>query len=415
MSVTLPQIIELIEYVPNSLGRTLLPDAVGEMLWRNYNTQVSVEFPSPKTDNHWRLTSQGWVGHIPLTPDFHLALRPKVKLSNLFRMLEYTYDLKGFRFLEGLVDCQTLLEFYERLADILARRILKRSRQGFYCAYVSKTERLPHVRGRINVRQLVTRPWDTKIQCQYEQHTADLEDNQIIAWTLWQIVHSGLCTERVMPTLRTAYHSLQRLVTLQPCNPRSCIGRRYNRLNQDYHPLHALCRFFLEHIAPSHETGTNAMLPFLVNLSQLYERFVAEWLKAHRETLLLPFSLDIQSQERIYLGQQQELYLDIDLVIYDLRTGIARYVLDTKYKTASRALTSDINQMVAYAEAKGCHQAILIYPSPLAEPLNIKVGSIQIRSLTFSLEGDLEQAGYHFLQDVLKTDSVVGYRDPRTL
>lgn len=404
MSVTSPQIIELTEYVPKLLPRTLLPDAVGEMLWRDYGTQVNVDFPSPKTGDRWRLTAQGWVGHIPLTSDFHIALRPKVKLGNLLGMLEYAYDLKSFRFLEGLVDCQTLLEFYERLADILARRILNRGRQGFYCAYIPKTEHLPYVRGRIDVRQMLTRPWDTKVQCHYEEHTADVEDNQILAWTLWCIARSGLCTERVTPTVRRAYHLLQGLVTSQQCNSRTCIGRQYNRLNEDYRPLHALCRFFLEHIAPSHETGANATLPFLVNMSQLYERFVALWLKAHREKVLLRQALDIQSQERVYLGQGQALYFDIDLVIYNTATGIARYVLDTKYKAASKPATADINQMVAYAEVKGCQEAILIYPTPLAEPLNIKVGSIRVRSLTFSLAGDLEQAGYDFLQNLLGVD-----------
>ncbi|NMG06089.1 restriction endonuclease [Brasilonema sp. UFV-L1] len=404
MSVTSPQIIELTEYVPKLLGRLRLPDAVGEMLWRDYDTQVSVDFPSPKTGDRWRLTPQGWVGHILLTPDFHIALRPKVKLGNILRMLEYAYDLKSFRFLSGLVDCQTLLEFYERLADILARRILNRSRQGFYCAYIPKTEHLPYVRGRIDVRLLVTRPWDTKIQCHYEEHTTDVEENQILAWTLWCIARSGLCTESVMPTVRRAYHLLQGLVTLQPCNSRICVGRQYNRLNEDYRPLHALCRFFLEQTAPSHETGINATLPFLVNMSQLYEHFVAEWLKAHRETALLTQALDIQSQERVYLDQSKALYFDIDLVLYDLATGMVRYVLDTKYKAASKPATADINQMVAYAEAKGCQEAILIYPMPLAEPLNIKIGRIRIRSLTFSLAGDLEQAGYRFLQDLLETD-----------
>ena len=286
-----------------------------------------------------------------------------------------------------------------RSADILARRILNRGRQGFYCAYIPSTEHLPYVRGRIDIRQMVTRPWDTKIQCHYEEHTADVEDNQILSWTLWCIARS-LCTERVMPTVRRAYHLLQGLVTLQQCNPRTCIGRQYNRLNEDYRPLHALCYFFLEHIAPSHETGANATLPFLVNMPQLYESFVALWLIANRETVLKEKSLDILCQKRVYLDRA--LYFDIDLVLYDVETEKVKYVLDTKYKAASKPTTADISQMVAYAEATGCQEAILIYPTSLTEPLNIRVGSIRVRSLTFSLTGDLEQAGYNFLQDLLE-------------
>ena len=393
--------IELTEYSPVWLAPQDIPNALGEALWRSYRTQVAVDFPSPKTDDRWRLTAQGWVGHIPLTPDFHIALRPKVQLSNLLRMLEYAYDLKSFRFLEGLVECQTLEGFYGRLADILSRRILERGRQGFYCAYLPKTERLPYVRGRINVRQVIAKPWDTKVQCDYEEHTADVEENQILAWTLWCIAHNGLCTERVMPRVRRAYHLLQGLVTLQPYSPQACVGRQYNRLNEDYRLLHALCRFFLEQSGASHEIGDRTMLPFLVDMARLYERFVAEWLKAHRETALLPQALDVKSQERVYFGQGKALYFDIDLVLQDITTAVARYVLDTKYKAPTAPASSDIAQVVAYAQAKGCQEAILVYPTPLSEQLDIRVGSIRIRSLIFSLAGDLEEAGYSFVHNLL--------------
>lgn len=403
MSAASPRIIELVEYSPVLLARSEIPDAVGEALWHNYETQVAVDFPSPKTGNRWRLTARGWVGHIPLTPDFHFALRPKVQLGNLLRMLEYAYDLKSFRFLEGLFDCQSLEEFYERLADILASRILNRGRQGFYCAYLPKTEYLPYVRGRINVREVISKPWNIKVRCDYDEHTVDIEENQILAWTVWCIARSGLCTERVLPTVRRAYHLLQGLVTLQPKSPQVCVGRQYNRLNEDYRLLHALCRFFLEQMGPSYEMGERPMLPFLVDMARLYERFVAEWLKAHREAALLPQGLDIKSQERLYVGEGKDIYFDIDLVLQDVATGGAKYVLDTKYKAPTAPASSDIAQVVAYAEAKGCQEAILVYPIPLVEPLDIRVGRIRIRSLTFSIAGDLEQAGYKFLEDLLGT------------
>lgn len=76
-------------------------------------------------------------------------------------------------------------------------------------------------------------------------------------------------------------------------------------------------------------------------------------------------------------------------------------MLDTKYKAPTAPASSDIAQVVAYAEATGCEEAILVYPMALVEPLDIRVGRIRIRSLTFSLAGDLEQAGYRFLEDVL--------------
>ena len=41
---------------------------------------------------------------------------------------------------------------------------------------------------------------------------------------------------------------------------------------------------------------------------------------------------------------------------------------------------------------------MLIYPTPLSKPLDITIRDIRIRSLTFALDGDLEQAGQAFLR-----------------
>jgi hypothetical protein len=100
---------------------------------------------------------------------------------------------------------------------------------------------------------------------------------------------------------------LQGAVRTYPVGPESCDGRTYNRLNADYEPMHALCRFFLSNSGPTHERGDRAMLPFLVNMSRLYELFVSEWLKAH-----LPDVVSLVPQERAYLDDTSGLYFDID-------------------------------------------------------------------------------------------------------
>jgi 5-methylcytosine-specific restriction enzyme subunit McrC len=389
-------IIELTEYVPRQLEREEITPAIEEALWRNYRNQVKVESPSFRTGGKWQLTSQGWVGHIPLTPEFHLALLPKVQLKNLFGMLEYAYQLKSksFRFLEGLIDCQSIEDFYSQLAHLLTRRILDRGRKGFYRAYVPKTGQLAYVRGRLNIRQAIQKPWDVKLSCHYEEHSGDIEENQILAWTLFIIGRSGLCSERVSPTVRQAYHTLQGFVTLQPRSAEDCIGRVYNRLNEDYRLLHALCRFFLESSGASHERGDRTMLPFLVDMARLYELFVAEWLKAH-----LPQHLLLKFQEQVNISKT--LHFKTDLVLYDISTGTTRYILDTKYKTPKQPAADDIAQVVAYAVSKDCHEGILVYPEDLTHPLNVLVGDIQVRSLTFSLKDDLDRAGQDFLQNLL--------------
>jgi 5-methylcytosine-specific restriction enzyme subunit McrC len=369
---------------------------LGEAIWREYGSQVAVEFPSPKTDYQWELTARGWVGYIPLSSELGLSLQPRVSLDNLFRMLEYAYRLESFRFLDDLMGVHSLEEFYERLANILAKRVLDRSRQGFYRAYLPESEELPYVRGRLDVRRFIEKPWSAKLRCHYEEHTADVEENQILAWTLRRIARSGICSNRVQPTIRRAYRSLHGLASLQPFSPQDCVGRVYTRLNDDYHPMHALCRFFLEHSGPTHEVGDRTIMPFLVNMARLFELFVAEWLRAH-----LPQELMLSVQEKVSIGKAETIDFNIDLVLSDGLTGEPLCVLDTKYKKGDGPKPSDIAQIVTYAEMKDCRRAILVYPFPLSKPLDHSVGRIRVQSTAFRVQGDLEGHGRVFLDKLV--------------
>jgi len=389
MKRELPQIIELTEYQLATFEQDSIPESVGQKIHQNYAKEIEIKSPDFTTNNKWELTSKGIVGKIPITPEFHIFIRPKVPINNIFGMLEYAYKLK-IKFPIGQIQCQSLEQAYERLANILAQKILERCRKGLYRDYLSKTERLAYIRGRVDLRSALQKPWDVKLKCHYNEQTGDIEDNQILAWTLFIIGRSGLCGELVSSTVRKAFHTLQGVVTIKSFTAQACIDRNYHRLNQDYQLLHALCRFFLENTGPSHETGDREMLPFLINMANLYEQFVAEWLKANT-----PKGFFVKQQHRVRHDQN---YSDrIDLLLCDIETKKVHYVLDTKYKVPDKVDNNDIHQIVAYANALNCQNAILIYPQNLKQPLNIKHGDIQVRSLTFSLNSDLNQAGKTFL------------------
>jgi 5-methylcytosine-specific restriction enzyme subunit McrC len=390
------KIVSLQEYRTTHFSKDDIPEELGELLYHKFGDKINVTPPSFKTDYQWEITPQGWVGYIPLSEEMGLALKPKVPISNLFGMWEYAYRLRSFNFLEGLYSAQSLQEFYEQLASILAKRVLDRGRKGYYRTYLPRAEHLPYLRGNMDIRRHAQSPWQTKLYCHYQEHTPDIDENQILAWTLFVIARSGQIGERVAPVVRRAYRNLQGLVSLQPYRPEDCIGRLYNRLNQDYQPLHALSRFFLEQSGPQLELGDRTMIPFLVNLANLYELFVAEWLKAH-----LPPDYVIKPQERVDLTKSGDLFFKIDLVLYHIGFTNPVCVLDTKYKLSEGPSSDDIAQVVSYAQTKDCNEAVLIYPSPLKHPLDGWAGDIRIRSLTFSLDGDLEEAGQEFLHQLL--------------
>ena len=386
-------IIELEEYKPRFITPAEAPSTLGELLWSKYGSKISVDFPSPKTGGQLQITSQGWIGYIPINPKLALRIAPKTEIGNLFRMLEYAYDLKGFEILQGLVQCDTLDDFYQNLAKIVASRVIARARKGLYRSYISENEDLPYLRGRINIADMMRAPWKVGLSCNFEDHTADIDDNQLIAWTLNRIARSRLCTERVLPTVRKAYRSLVGVARVLPYTSKSCVNRKYNRLNEDYRLLHSLCRFFLENTGPSHEVGDHTMLPFLVDMATLFELFVAKWLQAHPVE-----GLQTRAQERMLI---EDLEFRIDLVVVDSVEGNVVAVVDTKYKVPDSPSTDDVSQVVAYAEAKGCQEAVLVYPISLKRPLDTKIGRIRVRTLAFRLDGDLDTNGLSFVRDLL--------------
>src|SRR3989304_7909613 len=100
--------------------------------------KLRLSFPSPKTNGKWQFTSQGWVGYIPLTPDLGLALRPKIQLGNIFRMLEYAYAV----FAEN--DPQTGDYFHPRPRPCSApvALVCHRQRRSFQSSLLARTARV---------------------------------------------------------------------------------------------------------------------------------------------------------------------------------------------------------------------------------------------------------------------------------
>lgn len=135
------------------------------------------------------------------------------------------------------------------------------------------------MRGKMDVQHQMRNVRHVNLRSQYEEHEADVEDNQILIWTLYKIMQSGICRESSLQTVRRAYRGIKDAAILVPVSAETCTGRTYNRLNQDYAPMHALCHFFLEHIGAHHTGGDRTMIPFVFNMAHLFEQFVAEWLQ----------------------------------------------------------------------------------------------------------------------------------------
>lgn len=388
------RVVTLPEFRSHRFAAGELPEETAELLRDRYQEYVALQ-PPFFTGAGWEVKALGCVGYLPVTPQLAFSLQPKVPIRNLLGMWEVAWRLDAAWF-PSLYAAQTLAECYEHLAAILAQRTLERCRQGVQRAYVPDEDDLPYVRGQLDCGPLMRQPWRAQLRCRYEEHTADVEDNQLILWTLHCILRSGLCREdHARPQVRAAWRALHQYSSLRPFGAAACANRVYHRLNAGYAPLHALCRFFLEHSGPTHQAGERQMLPFLLQMDRLFETFVAQWLRRR-----LAGRYEVAVQQAYALGGSNSFQADI--VLSDPQTRQPRWVLDTKYKRNPVPSAADIAQVVAYATAFGAPEAVLVYPSAQGVVPPMQVGGVRVRTLSFSLDGDLEGAGEEFVQALVR-------------
>lgn len=387
-----PTIIDLAEGQPHLIARDALSESLASDIFRSH--RIDVEFPSPANSFQYRLLASTTVGYIPFGSRLLIRIQPKVGIQNIFRMLEVAYRLKSFQWRDGLVNVSDLADLFERLASILARRVLDRGRKGLYRGYVETRDDLQLVRGRIDAREtsLSLLKGVLAVTCEFEEHTSDIDDNRILLYTLTVLARMSLGRIEVRREVNGARRLLQGAASLRVVDASECIHRVYNRLNEDYRPLHALCRFVLQHTGPALSPGKKPLIPFTVEMPGLFELFVSEWLKTK-----VPPNILVRSQHKVVLDSAGSLFFRVDIALFDRSSDVCVAVLDTKYKSAEFPAESDIQQIVAYAVKMGASNGLLIYPSSTTRNIDLQVGTVRVRSIVFALGGDLDLAGDVFI------------------
>ena len=135
------------------------------------------------------------------------------------------------------------------------------------------------------------------------------------------------------------------------------------------------------------------MAPFVVNMAQLYEHCgrVAHRAQAGR--------MARQEAGIAVLWLTRAAQFSARYHLEDAATG-ARCWCDTKYKVNASPEDADIAQMVAYGVMTGCRETALIYPSLPENAETYSLQGIRVHSVSFAVDGDLEEAGRRFLAAV---------------
>ncbi len=388
------------EYDDKHIPQSELSDTDIQYLDEELDSELELEGPSSLNNWNWVIRNEGYVGHIQLPENGSIELKPGIDLDNVFGMLEYAYDLSKFNLAEeDVYDSETVQDFYDKIASIFAKNVNKRRKQGLFRSYQDREEESQRIRGRIDFRKTVQKPWDPKAHVKYREMTSDNEENQILLYTLNRISRSDVPREDTLQKVRKGIRSLRGTISYREFESNDCVDRRYNRLNQDYQRMHALARLILDTSGPSHEEGDAEMIPYTVYMPDLYELFVARWLNEN-----LPTGYSVDTQKHVDLGDTG-LFYRIDVVLNDDATGETVAVLDTKYREPDNENpdTSEVNQVLGYAKKMETDRAVLVYPVKLDNRFPLQIDDVTIDCLQFDLKDDLENNGSKFLDSLAAT------------
>ncbi len=323
-----------------------------------YSKQGSKRFTlTPiRGSDEWWLSPESTVGVVVLPSGRRVHCQPKAPVRNVFFMLATALDLRS-PFLDQPVHFERIDELFDFLVEHLANLIDARLRAGLYRSYIDREENLRAVRGRILIGEDLRRNAVMRHRtfCQYSEFTWDVPENRVIRQTVFamsRLVRGNDLQRRLALLDRTLGE-----IDPTPLPLPTFDTFHYHRLNDDYKPIHRLCRLLLEGSSVSETAGATGFRAFLLDMNVLYEQFLAVALAE-----AMPPDLVLVSQRISHLDHDRWIQIRPDMSL--LREGRPVLIADAKYKLleSEQKGHSDLYQMLAYCTAEGIGHGVLVYP-----------------------------------------------------
>jgi 5-methylcytosine-specific restriction enzyme subunit McrC len=311
--------------------------------------------PSP-VRGLWRLRAQAKVGAVRFE-GFDLIVRPKAGLQNVFYLMGIERPRDWWSSEE--VDLLVHHDLFAGIARLLAHTVERAIGRGVQHGYVERREPLVALRGRVDLREQLRHPCTlVPASCRYDDYTADTKLNQLIRAALSRVLR----LPGVPGTVRRTLHlQLSLLEEVSPVEPDLQWADRWqpSRLDRRYLPAVRLSALLLRRLVLSEAAGSTRAYSFLVDMNQLYERFIEEGLR--RRLQAADSTIRVIGQEQRYLDVENRLLIKPDVVVR--RGPSAAFVLDSKYILAGDGTTHVDHhaQLLSYAIRHDIKDVALVY------------------------------------------------------
>jgi len=326
---------------------------------------------------HWQVSARNYVGSVNVA-GLQVLVRPKIPLQNLFLLLEVGLREQDWR--DEAVNYETTANLLPAMISWFARTTETCLARGLYHSYREQRDRLIALRVRIDIARQFTQPGMViPTACRFTEFTADVIENSYLK----AAVSRSLKVPGVQPIDR--HRLMQHLVTLEEAAEQRHHHSdhdhiTFTRLNEHYKPALHLARLILANLTLRDDIGGTQASAFMLDMNELFERFVTE-----RLTRALRGKLEVKSQHDDRLDTNEAVTIRPDLVFQT--AGKPRFVADIKYKlTSDTAIgpNADLYQLLAYTTALNVPEGLLIYcldanPETLSSKPRVGLGAQSVR------------------------------------
>lgn len=325
-----------------------------------------------------------------------------IPIQNIYYMLSYAFQVlneQGYR----SIATEQFHNTAELMAAILSKGIATQIKRGLGKEYISQTETLSSLRGKLDITESIKTQTMLKKQmiCTYDEFSVNGNLNRIIKSTVVLLLKSDISAKRKKDLRKLmVYFGDVEVIDLHSVN----WNIRYNRNNQTYRMLISVCYLVVNGLLQTNSDGTTKMMDFLdeQRMCRLYEKFILEYYRKEYPKLTvnpsqIPWQLDDGIDAMLPIMQTdimlsyQEKVLIIDAKYYSnmtqtqfgvhtLHSGnlyqIFTYVKNKEVELASKL--HKVSGMLLYAKTDE-----IIYPD---NKYQMSGNKISVRTLDLNLD-----------------------------
>ena len=206
-----------------------------------------------------------------------------IQIQNLYHMLAYAFKILQKHDYENIA-AEDFDSAEDLLAAILAKGIFNQIKKGLGREYISKTESLSSLQGKIELSASFRQQSLLKKQlvCEYDDFSVNSQINQILKTTSIFLLRSSAVDPIRKKELKKVLLFFGNVDTLS-IHHINWSGIKYNRNNATYKMLINICYFVIEKMLQTEQVGSRKIFHFddIQKMPQLYERFIREYYRKH--------------------------------------------------------------------------------------------------------------------------------------